>query len=641
MWRRLFTTASHSRSSMRVVGLISGGKDSCFNLLKCVAEDHEVVALANLHPADSSIGELNSYMYQTVGHEMIGAVAEALELPLYRRALKGTSLSVGKSYDGPEAGDEVEDLYELLKEVKEAHNIQGVSVGAVLSDYQRVRVENVCCRLGLTSLGYLWSCNQTELLTEMLACQVEAVLVKVACIGLKPKEHLNRPLSSLVRHLTTLNKDYGVHMCGEGGEYESLTLDCPLYNSKIIIEESEIVEDTPSDIAPVGHLRVNKYRLEPKADEVRSVSWLDRVRQLPLKTSCTFTEDFLSSVPATAAVSFSKTEYSNLVTCWPEKHLSVVKSSETEVFCSLQAANTGDVEVSTKSMMDELKGILESHKLDFSSASYVLLYISDMSLFSRINAVYKDYFGINPPPRICVEAVLPETSLFHAMILCSRKPKDTRHVQGVSHWAPSCIGPYSQVAKVGSNVYVSGQIPLVPGSMKPLVTGFPGQSQLALDHALSVATSMSVSEEHVATAHCYICREEDAPYIFSESVVDVRLSKRVQPLCIITPRLPRDVLVEWHLNFDLHSLQPHNVHASDDNLDAVCSKLEASLKANLLYFMFYSAPTIDINLLLQGLPEHIDVIPIPVVKVVPELERLSDRYQVACIQVLGYTSDAI
>ena len=30
----------------------SGGKDSCFNLLQCVAEGHQIVALANLRPKD-------------------------------------------------------------------------------------------------------------------------------------------------------------------------------------------------------------------------------------------------------------------------------------------------------------------------------------------------------------------------------------------------------------------------------------------------------------------------------------------------------------------------------------------------------------------------------------------------------------
>lgn len=35
---------------MRVVALISGGKDSNYNLLQCVAAGHEIVALANLQP---------------------------------------------------------------------------------------------------------------------------------------------------------------------------------------------------------------------------------------------------------------------------------------------------------------------------------------------------------------------------------------------------------------------------------------------------------------------------------------------------------------------------------------------------------------------------------------------------------------
>ena len=48
--------------------LCSGGKDSCFNLLKCIAEKHEVVALANLYPADPSVSECITYhvMVKTV-----------------------------------------------------------------------------------------------------------------------------------------------------------------------------------------------------------------------------------------------------------------------------------------------------------------------------------------------------------------------------------------------------------------------------------------------------------------------------------------------------------------------------------------------------------------------------------------------
>lgn len=56
---------------------------------------------------------------------------------------------------------------------------EAVAVGAILSDYQRVRVENVCSRLNLVSLAYLWRRDQTELLQEMIDCQVHAILIKV------------------------------------------------------------------------------------------------------------------------------------------------------------------------------------------------------------------------------------------------------------------------------------------------------------------------------------------------------------------------------------------------------------------------------------------------------------------------------
>lgn len=39
---------------MKVVGLISGGKDSIYNLYKCVQHGHEIICLANLTPKDST-----------------------------------------------------------------------------------------------------------------------------------------------------------------------------------------------------------------------------------------------------------------------------------------------------------------------------------------------------------------------------------------------------------------------------------------------------------------------------------------------------------------------------------------------------------------------------------------------------------
>ena len=111
--------------------------------------------------------EIDSYLYQTVGQDAIEFVAQALDVPLYRKTIDGMALEQGSEYGGRTAntsggirGDETEDLFDLLSTVKvrdlishavthlttsqSRHpDIQGVSVGAILSSYQRIRVEHV------------------------------------------------------------------------------------------------------------------------------------------------------------------------------------------------------------------------------------------------------------------------------------------------------------------------------------------------------------------------------------------------------------------------------------------------------------------------------------------------------------------
>ena len=88
--------------------------------------------------------------------EIVPFIAECLGVPLIRREIAGDALS-RKMYYKEHPGDEVEDLFQLLQEVKKAHpEVQAVASGAVLSNYQRLRVENCCQRLGLLSLAYLW-----------------------------------------------------------------------------------------------------------------------------------------------------------------------------------------------------------------------------------------------------------------------------------------------------------------------------------------------------------------------------------------------------------------------------------------------------------------------------------------------------
>lgn len=92
-----------------------------------------------------------------------------------------------------------------------------------------MRIESVAARIGITSLAYLWQRSQEQLLTDIIASGVKAIIIKTAALGLN-KKHVGMMLDGdALEYLTTLHDKYDLHVCGEGGEYESLTLDCPLY----------------------------------------------------------------------------------------------------------------------------------------------------------------------------------------------------------------------------------------------------------------------------------------------------------------------------------------------------------------------------------------------------------------------------
>lgn len=251
---------------MKVVALVSGGKDSCYNMIKCVDHGHTIVAMANLHPSPDQSDELDSFMYQTVGYQALDKYAEAIGIPLYRREIRGKPVNQTDTYDGLDGDDEVEDLYHLLVDLKEKEGIDfdAISVGAIWSKYQYVRAANVCKRLNLKVLAYLWEMDQEVLIQQMIDDGIEAILIKTAVMGLEPDKHLGKTLKEMKDTLIQLKEKYGINVCGEGGEYETLTLNCPLFKKQLRIDESEIVIHSDVPFAPVGYLRPLKISLIEK-----------------------------------------------------------------------------------------------------------------------------------------------------------------------------------------------------------------------------------------------------------------------------------------------------------------------------------------------------------------------------------------
>ncbi|XP_043553952.1 diphthine--ammonia ligase isoform X2 [Chiloscyllium plagiosum] len=442
-------------NKMKVVALISGGKDSCYNMMQCVAAGHEVVALANLRPAQHK-DELDSYMYQTVGHEAIDLYSEAIGLPLYRHTIQGSSLAIGRNYNKCE-GDEVEDLYHLLKTVKEKEGVEGVSVGAILSDYQRIRVENVCRRLNLQPLAYLWRRNQEDLLREMILSNVQAMIIKVAAFGLDPEKHLGKTLDQVEPYLKQISQKYGVHVCGEGGEYETFTLDCPLFKKRIVIDSSEIVVHSADAFAPVGYLRLLKLHLVDKPNIPANIAFAERKPCLSCcdQESSAEKEDNrdMSKPQITWNLTSSSLSDVDMLNHWSGSTKNGYQWISATHF-PMEGKNINDA---TKQTFSLLQAELATKEYELSDIILLHLYVKNMRDFGIINSIYESYFNLNPPARVCVEASLPDgvplqiDCLMHKNRLTLQgtieQQKETMHVQSISHWAPANIGPYSQSVK--------------------------------------------------------------------------------------------------------------------------------------------------------------------------------------------------
>ena len=70
--------------------------------------------------------------------------------------------------------------------------------------------------------------------------------------------------------------------------------------------------------------------------------------------------------------------------------------------------------------------------------------------------------------------------------------------------APAAIGPYSQAVKVGSTVYLSGQIPLDPKTQDIVARDFAPQARQVFDNLAAVAGAAGGSLDNIVRLTVYL-----------------------------------------------------------------------------------------------------------------------------------------
>ncbi|XP_074292828.1 diphthine--ammonia ligase-like [Silene latifolia] len=558
---------------MKVVALVSGGKDSCYAMMQCIHYGHEIVALANLMPVDDSVDELDSYMYQTVGHQIVVSYAKCMGIPLFRRRLQGSTRHHALSYTMT-PGDEVEDMFALLAEVKrQIPSVTAVSSGAIASDYQRLRVENICARLGLVSLAYLWKQEQSPLFQEMITSGIIAIIVKVAAIGLNPAKHLGKELDFMKSHLHHLNGLYGINVCGEGGEYETLTLDCPLFKfARIVLDDFQIVLHSSDSIAPVGVLHPVAFHLEPKLFCTDSTGSSIGNNICLEDMNCVYEvegDNLLKTLHQTQDPESLPNLMEN-ASC--RVHTSKTGSGDTfSIGCWLKdpSRTSPGLQDDLKTVLSGVESELKQHGLGWECVIYVHLYIADMNEFALANETYVSFItqekcSLGVPSRSTIELPLSQVGLGKAYVevLASRdQAKRVLHVQSISSWAPSCIGPYSQATLHHGILHMAGQIGLDPPTMALCNGGLSAELEQALLNSEAVAECFNCSISTAAIAFIIYCSSnilsEDRAELHEKwegsigqlkklHSVKRRVSKVVDPvlLFVLVPDLPKRALVE-------------------------------------------------------------------------------------------------
>ncbi|MUV61568.1 diphthine--ammonia ligase [Halobacterium sp. CBA1126] len=232
------------------VSLFSGGKDSSWALYRALEEGLDVARLVTVHP------EGDSYMYHVPATRLAGLAAESVGVPLVDVEPADFEASAA-SESGAQGDTELEPLEAALADLAADLDggLAGVTAGAVESEYQTSRIEAMAERLGCEVFAPLWQREPRALADEMLDAGFEITILQVAAYGLD-ESWLGRTLDrEALDELEALNDEYGVHVLGEGGEFETFVTDGPHMSRPI-----ELAYETVWN-GDRGHIDVTDARL--------------------------------------------------------------------------------------------------------------------------------------------------------------------------------------------------------------------------------------------------------------------------------------------------------------------------------------------------------------------------------------------
>ncbi len=212
---------------MKLASLYSGGKDSTFAIFRAKEMGHQVTCLITMHPiADDSL------LFHYPNSWVTEYLADAMRIPV-----------LGFSVKGKTKEDEMIALEEAIAQMKFLYGVEGILYGGISSNYQKQAFEDVCTRQGLSAVAPLWKIEPLSYMNELVEHDFQIMIVGVSTMGLG-KEWLGRILDKdAISKLNSLSKKYGFNLTFEGGEAETLVVDCPLFHKRVEVKKANTLWD--------------------------------------------------------------------------------------------------------------------------------------------------------------------------------------------------------------------------------------------------------------------------------------------------------------------------------------------------------------------------------------------------------------